>query len=127
MPTRRLCGRTWFERIMKILRWKNSVRGNHKSSIRYTHNDLTKTVLFLLKTFKTGPTSFPGHEIIRAPDAITYNALINRYCKKGKIGKLYRANEILKDMVESGIPVDEFTFNILIDGFCTRTGMFWQL
>ncbi|KAK2639523.1 hypothetical protein Ddye_027318 [Dipteronia dyeriana] len=60
-----------------------------------------------------------GHEIIRVlPDAITYNTLIDGYCKKGKIGKLYRANAILNNKVESGIPADEFTFNIWIDGFC---------
>ncbi|KAK6233265.1 hypothetical protein SCA6_003338 [Theobroma cacao] len=51
------------------------------------------------------------------PDVFTYNALINGYCKKGGIGKMYKADAILKEMIESEVRPNEITFNILIDGF----------
>ena len=36
----------------------------------------------------------------------------------GRVGKMYKAESILKDMVANQVCPNEVTYNILIDGFC---------
>ena len=49
---------------------------------------------------------------------VTYNTLIDEYCKMGRVGKMYKVESILKDMVANQVCSNEVTYNILIDGFC---------
>ncbi|KAJ4866679.1 Pentatricopeptide repeat-containing protein [Raphanus sativus] len=51
------------------------------------------------------------------PDVVSYNTLIDGYCKLGGMGKMYKADGVLKEMVESEVSPNLTTFNILIDGF----------
>ncbi|KAJ6414104.1 hypothetical protein OIU84_006843 [Salix udensis] len=59
------------------------------------------------------------------PNVITYNSLIDGYCKMGRIGKMYKADSILKEMIAKGICPNEglrpnvVTYNTLINGLCS--------
>ncbi|XP_009148288.1 pentatricopeptide repeat-containing protein At1g09820 [Brassica rapa] len=53
-----------------------------------------------------------------SPNVVSYNTLIDGYCKLGGVGKMYKADAVLKEMVESSkVSPNLTTFNILIDGF----------
>jgi pentatricopeptide repeat protein len=47
------------------------------------------------------------------PNVVTYNTWINGFCRKGGVGKLYKADALLKEMVEKGVNPNEITYTIL--------------
>ncbi|KAG6410847.1 hypothetical protein SASPL_128917 [Salvia splendens] len=69
-----------------------------------------------------------------APNVVTYNTLIDGYCKRGGEGRMYKADALLKNMVEKGISPSVITiikemkdqgvrpsvltYNSLINGLC---------
>ncbi|XP_030553684.1 pentatricopeptide repeat-containing protein At2g26790, mitochondrial-like [Rhodamnia argentea] len=55
-----------------------------------------------------------------APDAICYTVLIDRLCKRGNIEE---AEDLLRDMIESGLQPDVVTYTSLISGCCSRGNM----
>ncbi|KAF6174656.1 hypothetical protein GIB67_006308 [Kingdonia uniflora] len=52
------------------------------------------------------------------PTVVTYNTLIDGYCKSSIPGKMYKADALLKEMVSKDVRPSLITFNILIDGYC---------
>ncbi|CAN4110966.1 unnamed protein product [Withania somnifera] len=52
------------------------------------------------------------------PNAVTYNTLIDGYCKRGGDGKMYIADALLREMVDQGVSLNKRSYNTLIDGFC---------
>ena len=49
------------------------------------------------------------------PTAVTYNTLLNWYCKKGR----YKAaSQLIDCMASKGIGVDVCTYNVFIDNLC---------
>ncbi|MCP6508469.1 pentatricopeptide repeat-containing protein, partial [Klebsiella pneumoniae] len=53
-----------------------------------------------------------------APSVVTYNILIDGYCKRGRAGRMYHVDALLKEMVEAGISPDVVTFGVLFNGYC---------
>jgi len=49
------------------------------------------------------------------PDNVTCNTFINAYCKRGK---MHFAWNLRIKMLESGLTLDQFTYKVLIHGFC---------
>ncbi|KAG8362904.1 hypothetical protein BUALT_BualtUnG0025500 [Buddleja alternifolia] len=52
------------------------------------------------------------------PSVVTYNALINGYCKKGMVNKVQKAMTLLSKMLEQKLSPNVVTFNILVYGQC---------
>jgi len=49
------------------------------------------------------------------PDVVTYNSLIDGFCKSGRISY---ALKLIGEMHDRGQPPDIFTYNSLLDAFC---------
>ncbi|KAJ4956507.1 hypothetical protein NE237_013290 [Protea cynaroides] len=73
---------------------------------------------------KVTPNSITSNIVISglswccSTSVVTYNTLIDGYCKMGRVGKMYKADALLKEMISSKIYPNEITFNSLIDGYC---------
>ncbi|GAB4835719.1 hypothetical protein Ancab_000629, partial [Ancistrocladus abbreviatus] len=67
-----------------------------------------------------GKGSYGGHEGLGnfTYCCYVYNTLINGYCKKGSVGRMYKADAHLQEMLSKKICPNEITYNTLIDGFC---------
>jgi pentatricopeptide repeat protein len=51
----------------------------------------------------------------RVPGVVTYNALMNGFCKQGQ---MKNAKMLLHAMINMGVVPNDITFNILLDGHC---------
>ncbi|KAK4851302.1 hypothetical protein QYF36_013958 [Acer negundo] len=83
-------------------------------------DDHSRVIGMLVVAYVRNKKPHLGFEALKRADdyglklsVVSCNQLLNYLVKQSEI-----EDAILKDMVESGIPADEFTFNILIDGFC---------